>query len=255
MHTENKKYDLISFLRRCFSFMMINNRRDVLKKYGHIISLGYNCEVSFQFFQKYKFVESSLFAWTNSINIDNLLYALSNLQDIGASTWVNTCPMWKCSSTNILFHGKAPMKIWKNNPSSEIIEADRKDLEERVAHLKNKFVVSLHDGKKTLFIYKIAPNDIQRKDIVNKLDELYKLLSTLCKNTFDLLIVIEEKNYDLLQGLKSYDNLYVRCVHFFTNENDVTSKINDKKGWEKIFSEFTPNFKLKKSKKFKFEEV
>lgn len=34
------------------------------KKYDNIIFLGYNCEVAFRFFRQYRFVDSSLFAWT-----------------------------------------------------------------------------------------------------------------------------------------------------------------------------------------------
>lgn len=53
-----------------------------VRKYGHIISLGYNCEFSYQFYLYHKFVEASLFAWSNTININNLIYALDNFDKL-----------------------------------------------------------------------------------------------------------------------------------------------------------------------------
>lgn len=58
-----------------------------VRRYGHIQSLGYNCEPSFQFFQQYRFVESGLFSWTNNTNISTLTRALKDFDRIGTGEW------------------------------------------------------------------------------------------------------------------------------------------------------------------------
>jgi len=221
--------------------------------YDHIISLGYNCEVSFQFFKKYGFVESSLFAWVNTLNIENIIYAINHLDKIGSGKLENINPMWKCFNTNISFHGKAPMDMWANNPTKEMIENDKCELLQRIAYLKNKFLNTGMDGKNNLYIFKYPSNNYTQKHVINEINKLFSSLRKIVTNNFDLLIILEKTFYpDIKIDNK---NIIVRRVDFFTPEDDVTTKNNDKKHWRKIFSEFRPNFKLKKSKKFKFEEI
>lgn len=74
-----------------------------VRHYGHIQSLGYNCEVSFQFFQQYKFVESGLFSWTNNTNISTLTRALKDFDKIGTGEWEAVPPMWKDLNSSVFF--------------------------------------------------------------------------------------------------------------------------------------------------------
>lgn len=241
--------------------MITNNLFNILffkniKKYGHIISLGYNCEFSYQFFKYHGFVESSLFAWVNTINIDNLIYAINNLDKLLTGEIVNTRPMWRCLNTDIRFHGKAPGEIWMNNNivDEKIIEEDKRELISRVTHLKEKFINTAKDGKKNLYIYKYLVVD-KNKKIQNNIELLYSSLKKIVKNDFDLLFIFEKCKIDNdLQNMINKDNVFLRFVEYFSPEEDVTGKIYDKYGWRKIFNEFKPNFKLKKTKKFKFEE-
>ena len=225
------------------------------KYYGHIISLGYNCEVSFQFFLKYHFVESSLFAWANCIDLAHLTAALSNIETIAAGGLKNTNPMWRCQNTGICFHGKAPVSVWRENPSDNVITADREELFSRLNHLKQKFRQTAADGKKNLYIYKLAPSDILDTALADKLRLLFATLQSLCHNPFDLLLILEQgKQPDLEKKLQD-PGFFIRRVAFFTDENNVTAKCNDHIHWRKIFDEFRPDFRLKKTKKFKFEEL
>ena len=210
--------------------------------------------MSFQFFKKYGFVESSLFAWANVENIDNLINALNNIDLIGSGKLENINPMWQCFNTGICFHGKAPIHIWKNNPTQEIITKDKNELLERLNYLKAKFINSANDGKNNLYIFKYFIYKNDSKNILNKINELFKVLKKIVSNNFDLLVVFEKKfcpEINLIQN----DNIMIRTVDFFTPEENVTSQNNDKKNWNKIFSEFRPNFKLQKKKTFKFEDL
>lgn len=222
------------------------------KYYDHIISLGYNCEVSFQFFLEFHFVESSLFAWVNLSTIDVLINALQNVSSICSGEIINVKPMWKCVNTKIHFHGKAPMSFWFANPSNDDINKDKEELLSRVSHLKAKFLDIAKDGKRKLFIFKWLPEDntFNRQ----KVDMLYSSLSKLADN-FDLLIVVEKKLFEKIDLPLDNNHIFFRYVSFFTPEEAVTSKPYDRKGWKNIFSEFRPNFRLPKKKKFKFEDL
>ena len=237
---------------------LFNFKKSNVKKYDHIISLGYNCEVSYQFFKYYHFVESSLFAWCNTINIDNLIFAINNLDKLITGKLENVKPMWKCFNTNIRFHGKAPMKIWTSNEpvNIEIINEDRNELISRISYLKEKFIKTSNDNKKNLYIFKYLVTTEKIEDIEKNINDLYLSLNKIAKNEFDLLIIIEKQKIPTNFQEKFADkNIFIRTVDFFAPEDDVTGKNFDKIGWKKIFDEFKPNFKLKKTKKFKFEEV
>ena len=228
------------------------------KKNEHVITLGYNCEVTYQFFKYHKFIESSLFTWTNTININNLIFAINNLDKIITGQLENVKPMWKCFNTNIHFHGKAPMDIWLNNDNVDenIVNGDKKELISRITHLKNKFIYTANDNKENLYIFKYFVQSENINDIETNIKNLYYSLAKIVKNKFDLLIIFEKnKIYSNFQDKFENKNIYIRTVDFFAPEENVTGKICDKKGWKKIFDEFKPNFKLKKTKKFKFEDV
>lgn len=224
-----------------------------VRHYGHIQSLGYNCEVSFQFFQQYKFVESGLFSWTNNKNLTTLIHALKNFDRIGTGEWEAEPPMWKDVNSSINFHGRARMT---DMTDAEALNADKADLTARTAYLKEKFKTTGRDGKKNLYIYKYSPRDTTDENLfAEQAAELYDTLHSLVENDFDLLIVLEKPIFsELTESKFANGHIFIRRVNFFTPENKVTDKKNDKKAWGKIFKEFAPAFKLKKQKKYKFEE-
>lgn len=216
-----------------------------IKKYGHIISLGYNCEVSFQFFLKYHFVESSLFAWVNAVDCVHIINALENLSALISKGFKKAPPMYEDIATGIFFHAKE----YQNDSEAEIQD----ELRNRILYLKDKFLKTANDGKKNLYIFKYPPVKRSEKLVRGDILKLYDTLSNMVSNDFDLLIIL---SYDMYPEL-TFDvpNIYVRRVRFFTPENAVTDKPYDKKHYGKIFSEFRPNFKLQKTKRFKFERV
>ena len=228
-------------------------RKDI-KYYGHVISLGYNCEVSFQFFLKYHFVESSLFAWANVGSAENLVRTLEHLQSIGTGRLENEMSLWKDFNTGIYFHSKAPMDWWKNHtitPQQE--EEDKQELLDRLSYLKEKFIRTATDGKRNLYIFQYPPDETNAQIAASMILRLNDTLGRLVTNRFDLLIITQESFCPGLENLLSNENIFIRRVRFFFFFSDVTGKHNDHKHYRRIFSEFRPDFKLKKSKKFKFE--
>ena len=224
--------------------------------YGHIISLGYNCEVSYQFFKKYHFTESSLFAWCACPSINTMIKAISYLDTVGSGDFKPQCPMWQCQNTKISFHGKGSPRHWKNNPSQEFFDSDLKELKSRLAHLRQKFIETGKDGKTNLYIYKCSPSEenLPQETLVSRLYSLYETISEKCSNPFDLLIVLEKATQPDIEQVLKNPHIFVRRVKFFTDPGHVTSKPYDARGWTRIFNEFKPDFKLPKRKRYKFED-
>lgn len=224
-----------------------------VKYYDHYISLGYNCEFAYRFFEKYKFVESSLFTWTNSINIINLINALKNLDIILAHDPKMAGIMWRCIDSDIRFHGTEPYDMHSNieKYSEEDFIPYKQELIDRIHHLKEKFKLQISDSKYTLLTYNYSAND-DTTVIIHNIKTLKKTLEQLGAKNFDLLVILEKSNYF---NHEDKDNIYIRYVDSFAPENDVITKNYDKKSWENIFKEFKPNFKLSRKKRFKFEDV
>ena len=224
-----------------------------VKYYDHYISLGYNCEFAYRFFKKYRFVESSLFTWANSINITNLINALANPNIIFANEPKMAGVMWRCIDSDIRFHGTEPYDMHLN-PDKYLTEdyvLYKQELVQRINHLKEKFKLQISDDKYTLLTYNYLTND-DKVDIINNIKKLKKTLEDAGARNFDLLIILQKSNYFICEDK---DNIYIRYVDSFAPENDVTTECYDKKSWNNILQEFKPNFKLKTTKKFKFEEV
>ena len=237
----------------------MNIIKNIIKKYSHnkydfIVPLGYNCEVAFRFWQVYKFVDSSLFAWTYSHSIKDLIYALNNYNDILTGEISLPKPLYECQNTHILFHGKENMQEWiNNNYNLELIEKDKKELRSRISYLKEKLLKIFESDASKLFIYKISQNDIINTEINNYIEELYSFLEKNTKN-FKLLIVTEEKYKSNINIHK--ENLILKTVKKYSSDNAVTNKNEgDFKSWKRIYKEYRPSKIKIIHKKFKFEDI
>lgn len=239
------KINLFSILKKIIS----NNT----KKYKHFLSLGYNCENAYRFFKKYHFVESSLFTWTNSHNIGTLLKALKDLNLIFKQEPIKVEAMWECPDTKILFHGTEPkeMNVHYKNYTNEQFKPYREELVSRIGHLKKKFINQLIDNEKTLITYAYKTTNETATEIIKNILELRKTLEELGANNFELLIILEKHNQINIEQ----ESIFIRYVDNFAPHNNVLTKKYDKKSWNKILNEFRPDFKLKKTKKFKFENI
>ncbi len=232
-----------------FFFKLLNRRK--IKRYDHILSLGYNCEIAYQLFKHNGFLESNLFAWALIPSLQTTISALSDLDGIGAEDYQGPdgCIMYSCNKTQIRFHGKSSPKEYRDDP--DFFRKDKEELRSRISFLKRKFVsVSQEDGKK-LYVLKIKSTET---DVEQKIKELFSLLERQNKGSFDLLVVLEEA-FEKTLSLTERDNFHIRTVSSYAPDYAVTSKYPFFKQWQRIFDEFVPLHKLKKIKKFKFEEV
>lgn len=212
------------------------------RAYDHILMLGYNCEIAFQFFSMYHFLQSNLFAWSYAYSLKDTAQAIAHLDEIGAEGFLPPDPLWQCRRTHIRFHGRQP------GFSADI----EKELSQRTEYLKKKFLQAGSSGQKILCIIKVRTEtaDVQREG----LKAVYQALRRRIKGDFDFLVVTEQNNPLSLQDLP-FENIFLRRVAFFAPEADVTNLRKSAAGaWQRIFAEFGPAFHLSHKKHFKFEE-
>ncbi len=220
--------------------------------FNYIISLGYNCEVTYRFLKFFKFEESGLFNWTYSRTIDDLIFAINNFDKLGMNGFDNPNPLWECKNTHIRFHGKEDMGTYLNHlETKEILEKDLKELEGRIRYLKNKFINIAQSSESKLFIYKIKKDDITN-DVENRLLSLHKALTNIGAKNFKLLIVQEKTN----NTIATSPFYIVREVNYFAPDDAVTDKKYFNNGWDDIYTEFYPNQRhiRNKIKKYKFDK-
>lgn len=227
--------------------------------YGHVISLGYNCEVAFEFFVHFKFVESSLFTWSYAYSLKDTLTALNHLDAVGSAGFAEPNPLWECKNTHIRFHAQlrdyAKEGVHPEDPV--VLAQDLAELAPRVNYLKEKLKRTAQDGKKNLYIVKIKSSSLTAQELAAQLRQLCDALHKLGPNEFDLLVVLEAAFLaELTEQDTKLPNLFIRRVNHFTPEECVTDLNSaDTAGWKRLFNQFRPDFSLKRQKHFKFEQT
>lgn len=240
-------------------FSRFNPLADLLARvhrrtFERIAILGFNCETAFRFYNRWGFLDSSLFAWANTGDLMTLTRALENFERLGAEGFEFHGPsrMWKCTATGVYFHGKMKPRAGASEPTEEEIASDRKDLTERVAHLKKKFLDYLRDERQTLLAYRLG-DEAAAPALANKLTALEKALKKLGATNCQLLVVTTRKTLHLMPA---GENRIFRAVDKFNPSDDVTAcKKGDAANWNRIWSEFAPKTILEKKHAFKFEDV
>ncbi|MDE7311144.1 MAG: hypothetical protein K2N87_05910 [Eubacterium sp.] len=127
-----------------------------------IISIGMNCEVSFQI-QKYvdKFY-SSLFSWAFVMDDKRFLRALHNLDDVFSKEiefHMPTNDMFLDKKYGIAFHGRTPKeKLFFPDgkvKDSKLYDETVEELKTRIAYLKNRFKQDLDSDEEKIYFKKI----------------------------------------------------------------------------------------------------
>lgn len=224
------------------------------RKFDHVIPLGINCDVAFRFFCSWRFVESSLFAWSRVGGLDHLCEVLSGLDGLfaGEAILEPRSRMWQCQNTRVYLHGRFRAGNPGSPPPLEAAQrADLEDLRGRVGHLRAKFRDYLADDKTTLFVHRLDPKDAESPSLAERLDRLETALSALGAKNWTLLVICESKD---LARMPAGPRRVFRAVRQFNPSNRVTDETaGDRVGWKRIFAEFGPAEILKQRHRFKFE--
>lgn len=228
----------------------------MLRKYDHILSLGYNCEVAFQFKTRFNFVESALFNWCYVNGEQGFLSALNDLnlllaQGLEEFLAIN---MWECRATKVRFHGsRSPKELLddKGNRLEKIIEAELNEVISRIQFLitKQQKLWESYDSQLYILLVKENDNEKARKFI----QDVATQLSDKNKDA-DLLAVVRQSQLNELKQLEN-SHLSIRGISKLTPHNKVTDLAeSDLKGWNAIFDEFQPKEILVQNKIYKFEK-
>lgn len=204
-----------------------------------LISLGMNCEVSFQIEKYLGKIEASLFSWAFIENEELFLNALNNIDDIFSSKIsfaAQTEDMFWCEQYRIAFHGRTNKKLMlddNNNIINETLYNECiSELKTRIDYLKIKFKKQLEAKEKTVFIKKLDVNhDISRAEKIIK--ALYDYFTQNSKyGNWQLVIVVESAYSNNLQHLQN-EKLFIYPVAFFAPA-DNTRDGADNESWKAI---------------------
>lgn len=225
-----------------------------MKKFDYIISLGWNCEPSFQMKLHLGFVESFPFSWCAILENESLLKVLNNKNIIFSGEFQEhpESNMWLCKVSNINFHAQRKAEDFLKFTGEELNQEKRKELEElksKINYLFTKLENVWASEKTQLYILTIRKNNKNFLEFIKNLDNLLKEKT---KN-YSLLIILEKEQYS--NSYKDSNHIFFRYVNNFSPINDVTNLNKcDLEGWKNIFNEFQANTIKKDNKKFKFTE-
>ena len=74
------------------------------RRFDHVVTFGYNCELSARFFQNFGFVDSTLFSWAGADYPDEMAYAIGHYEDIFTgeiASPTRVFPMFFCKKTKV----------------------------------------------------------------------------------------------------------------------------------------------------------
>ena len=214
-----------------------------------LISLGLNCEVSFQIEKYLGSLDSGIFSWVGTMNDEHFLQALENVDDIlehGIHFHMPSDDLFYDEKYDLTFHGRTP-KAEMIDACGNIIDQEKYDasvaeLKSRVNHLKEKHKRDLNSHDRKVFLRKQEMADWEGKvdydrttAFVRRLDSI--LAASVQGGTYQLVIVVE-KHYltDTLRDLES-DTVSVRTVDYFAPYYD-TKDGADHESWQRILEEF-----------------
>lgn len=211
------------------------------KKYVFYIPMGSTNELSYRLFQYYRYNFSPLFSWCKFDSIDFLLKFLLNPKTIledeieyknGYCTFINSGITFKSKTDKIK---ETDDKDYYNLQLSNVKKEMKDHLEYLIADFKA--IVNMLYKDKLLFVYTTSEKDCADKNIVKKINNLYKILEHINATPVDLL-VITEKKYENLFNVEN-ESIFVRYIENFSEYNYTSEKNDgDKQGWIKIFKEF-----------------
>ena len=249
----------LKVLAQVFNCYIKHYRYKPIATYDSIISLGYNCEVSFQFLRCNHFLDSHLFSWCNVYETKHLLDALNDLDMLGKEFF--PCkPMWRDANFGIDYHGRGGMKVWD---STDSMESDKMELLLRVSHLKEKFKnLSNTSDQKVLFVYKFPLHELYKTNqLLSDIVMLRKVLREKYVRSSDLLVLVTEDVYpEISKAMQTIDTqgLILDSIGFHAPFRNVTGPKFDKQGWNSLWIKYQMETNYYKevlkslSKKYKF---
>ena len=214
-----------------------------MNSFDEVVSLGYNCEISFRLENCFGKINSWPFSWSFILDRNLFLEALNHMDEIFQES-VSICTdsrvnaMVQCDKYKICFHPRGQYV----DKTGHVIE-DRffpegeTELKLRVKYLVEKFSRLQKDkNRRSLLICGIEEDDQDDTfEFITKLDEAIRVLFD--SNNYVLLIVLPKSKYNKEIKMLESRQLKIRKIRHFGVQkcNDISTDTN---GWGRIFFEF-----------------
>ena len=202
-----------------------------------LVSLGYNCEVSFRLEDYYGKLDSYLFSWSFEDSRIGFIKALENMEDVLKGE-LKLCPdhMIQDQRYKIRFHPRYDILPQTGEITDEQFIKAVEELKSRIDHLKNKTLDLCKSEKEIIFIIKVASKSV--KSNVKYLSNLRVALDKIQISNYQIVAVFE-RNAALKEILALEDSrLKIRTVRKFAPLKH-TDIMGDIRGWYKIINEFS----------------
>lgn len=205
--------------------------------YDTIVSLGYNCEISFRIEDYFGTLDSMPFSWSLVVNRDKFVEALLNPEEMlsGTVTLADN-KMLSCDKTELRFHPRRSILPLYNYTEQQIEEAV-KELKDRVAHLVDKYNSLCNSEKNTVFIIKVE----NKEDNKEYIEKVYKALKKrYLSGKFTLVVVMEKRAVTEDINSLASEHIKIYKLKKFAPPK-YTNILGDVKGWRKLFYELLPD--------------
>lgn len=238
------KKDLEDCQNRLQSILSQTDR--LLLHYDEVVSLGYNCEVSFRLIDALDGVDdigalsSYTYSWCYVESREHFCESLEQ-PTVFLSGEVELTPskMLRCKNTNMTFHLKQhgeELLDEKDEYSEELYRLALEDTKSRVHYLGEKLLRLMESDKRTLFVLKVR-STVPSEDADFIFAVYQKLLSLYKSGEFTLLAVLEQNGLTReIQSLES-THIKIRTIQNFAPDWD-TKDGGDKDGWMRVLKEF-----------------
>jgi len=203
-----------------------------------IMSLGYNCEISFRLENFLGKIDAMPFSWSYVLERERFPKVLENMDTLFTGELsLQDDHMIKCENTQIKFHPRYDILRVDGQISDVSYEQAVEELQGRVAHLKDKFANVLNSDKKILFFMKVE--DKGNESNIDFVKAVVAVLRQKCKSGRFRLVVLMEKQAITQEILQLEDDcLSIRRLKKFAPRKH-TDTMGDVRGWKKVLQEFT----------------
>ncbi len=202
-----------------------------------LVSLGYNCEVSFRLEDYYGKLDSYLFSWSFEDSRSGFIKALENMEDVLQGE-LKLCPdhMIQDVKYKIRFHPRYDiLPKTGDTTDKQYIEAVD-ELKSRVDHLKKKTIDLFSGDHKIVFIIKVA--SARPENNIQYLAKVKAALDEYHISDYQIVAVFEKRAVSKeIRGLED-GGLKIRTVRKFAPLKH-TDIMGDIRGWNKILKEFS----------------
>lgn len=216
----------------------MSGKKTKQKTYDTVISLGYNCEVSFRLENFWGKINSMPFSWAYVMKRELFPQALEHIDDLLEQD-IQLLPdnMIQCNTFQIKFHPRYDILLADGKMTDESFECALSELCQRVNHLKHKHKELMLSDKRSLFIMKVE--DRGEADNIGYIKAVYQVMEKQYRSgNFVLLVVLEKAA--VTEGLRNLesDRLKLRSLKKFAPVKH-TDIMGDVMGWWKLLGEFT----------------